>query len=291
MALLRPSTNICSMLNQFKSYVENTYHYSFGCDVIELTEKELSKYTDMAEMGNLTYIDNPSYKIESLFSFERYYGYDFFQINYKGREYILGIFRRHDGRGLSVRIKRYYPNGSTRKKRVVSKIPVKRIPDNNSVDKDCQIRTLAAVTGQPYEVILKEMKARDWTVKTYKVIEKQSVNGELKDVKITMGGTGNMKTMFNGVNRWDAVLGLYGLKKTVVWGKTNSGKVYANSNTDLDNEKGSTVKKAVKILTSGRYVCACAVHRHVCAIIDGNLYDSWNSGNRYVKAIYKIEKI
>jgi len=195
---------------------------------------------------------------------------DCYVVKLNDKLYFIGIEYHHWYERCNFKLRRFYPEGRPAKKRrtlaPVSKIAIDAT--TKTVRNDCQIRTLAAITGAPYDEILKVMQLRGWT-------EKDPGNVAFTSSKI------------GGKNRYAEVLSLYNLEFEMVWAKFHSAKRRTISN-KLNNKSGFTVKTALKHLDpTANYIVT--VRGHVMAIVQGVIFDSWNASTRHVEKIWKVK--
>lgn len=180
--------------------------------------------------------------------------------------YVIGVNDRFlTGRRdykITIICNRFYPEGKPRRKKRHSEcswINNTASTYKNSVNKDCQIRTLATILDTDYHQILELMKMGGWSIDS----------------------TGNIYTG----DRWNTMLSIFEHKKELVWSKWKT----QNINGKCTTPKGMTVATVAKKYPIGKYVIR--VKNHVLALVDGVIYDSWNSTTCRVVEIFQISKI
>jgi len=198
---------------------------------------------------------------------------ELWKVTLKGKFYAIGINRPWYHKTYRTKTKfvfrRYYPEGEQKIRRKKKQVAINRIDIKTSTKykysfkNDCQIRALAALTGRDYFQIYEDMKERGWAP---------------EKAGSVMAATGFTK------NRWDEVLELYGYKKEIVWEKFTPDK-----NQIFKGVTGITVKTVSKRLPKGKY--AILIRGHVLALIDGQLFDGWDSQNTRCIRILKITEL
>jgi len=240
--------------------------------------KKNPRFEDAEIVGGCDAFENDSYLFGN--QYRDVEDHELWKVRLKGRSYAIGINRPYSSYWsvtVSDRMvfKRYYEDGETPiRKRRRNSVEVHHININrskgNTHSNNCQILTLAAVTGADYFDVHKQMADRGWSPLS----------------------TGNEYTRGYKKSRWDEVLEYFGVQKKRIWSKCNIKYGVKNPNDcpeSIANKNGMTVATAVKSLKKGKYVVS--VRGHVCAVIDGKLYDGWNSSGLRVTEIYAVEEL
>lgn len=183
--------------------------------------------------------------------------FDIWLVELRGKQYMIGLNEPYGRRWPKFIQQRYYPEG-TKPKQKRNRIDINYSMRTVSTERnDCQIVTLSKVLDQPYDLVLDLMKAGGWIP----------------------SDAGNHQG-----SRWEYMMDMCNKEMKEVWCRFKYKK---NNNVNGKVVSGMTVKSALKHFPEGTFVIN--VRGHVLSMIDGELFDTWNSQNCRVLSIYEIK--